>query len=104
MTTTGKRISKEKRIENAMLDCYRELFANSTPKGDFDAMMAEAEKNEFGQLVIPFMDYELEEDKFEEILQKYLNNKDLKFNEYQKRSFRTSIFLGCSPKFKSKSL
>lgn len=104
MTTTGKRISKEKRIENAMLDCYRELFANSTPKGDFDAMMAEAEKNEFGQLVIPFMDYELEEEKFEEILNKYANSKDLKFNEYDKRAFRTAIYLGCSPKTKLKSL
>jgi hypothetical protein len=104
MATTGKKISKAKRIDNAMLDCYRELFANSTPKGDFDAMMAEADKNEFGQLVIPFMDYELEEAKFEEIVQKYMNDKALKLSEYDKRSFSVSIHLGCSPKFKSKSL
>ena len=44
-----KRIPRQKRIENAMLDCYRELFANSTPKGDFDKLMEEAETNEFGQ-------------------------------------------------------
>lgn len=104
MATTGKRIPKKQRIDDAMLDCYRELFTNSTPKGDFDAMMAEADKNEFGQLVIPFMDYELEEAKFEEIIQKYLNDKTLKLTEYEKRSFSVSIYLGCSPKFKSKSL
>jgi len=50
------------------------------------------------------MDYELEEAKFEEIVQKYMNDKALKLSEYDKRSFSVSIHLGCSPKFKSKSL
>ena len=68
MIPTKKRIPREKRIENAMLNCYRELFANSTPKGDFDKLMEEAELNEFGQKVIPFMDYECEAEVLEEIL------------------------------------
>ena len=79
MTTTGKRIPRKKRIENAMLDCYRELFANSTPKGDFDKLMEEASTNEFGQKVIPFMDYEVDEKDFDTILQKYVDDKLLKF-------------------------
>ena len=104
MTTTGKRIPRKKRIENAMLDCYRELFANSTPKGDFDKLMEEASTNEFGQKVIPFMDYEIDEKDFDTILQKYVDDKLLKLSNYEKRGFSISIHLGCSPKFKSKSL
>lgn len=104
MTTTGKRITKKKRIENAMLDCYRELFAKSTPKGDFDKLMEEASTNEFGQKVIPFMDYEIDEKDFDTILQKYIEDKLLKLSKYEKRGFSISIHLGCSPKFKSKSL
>ena len=104
MTTTGKRIPRKKRIENAMLDCYRELFANSTPKGDFDKLMKEASTNEFGQKVIPFMDYEIDEKDFDTILQKYVDDKLLKLSKYEKRGFSISIHLGCSPKFKSKSL
>lgn len=104
MTTTGKRITKKKRIENAMLDCYRDLFANSTPKGDFDKLMEEANTNEFGQKVIPFMDYEIDEKDFDTILQKYIEDKLLKLSKYEKRGFSISIHLGCSPKFKSKSL
>lgn len=104
MTTTGKRIPRKKRIENAMLDCYRELFANSTPKGDFDKLMEEASTNEFGQKVIPFMDYEIDEKDFDTILQKYVDDKLLKLSKYEKRGFSISIHLGCSPKFKSKSL
>ena len=104
MTTTGKRITKKKRIENAMLDCYRDLFANSTPKGDFDKLMEKASTNEFGQKVIPFMDYEIDEKDFDTILQKYIEDKLLKLSKYEKRGFSISIHLGCSPKFKSKSL
>ena len=104
MTTTVKRIPRKKRIENAMLDCYRELFANSTPKGDFDKLMEEASTNEFGQKVIPFMDYEIDEKDFDTILQKYVDDKLLKLSKYEKRRFSISIHLGCSPKFKSKSL
>jgi hypothetical protein len=104
MIPTMKRISRQQRIENAMLNCYRELFANSTPKGDFDKLMEEAEINEFGQKVIPFMDYEIDEEAFEDILQKYIEDKSLKLSKYEKRGFSISIHLGCSPKFKSKSL
>jgi hypothetical protein len=99
-----KRIPRQKRIENAMLDCYRELFANSTPKGDFDKLMEEAETNEFGQKVIPFMDYEIDEEDFETILEKYMNDKSLKLSAHEKRGFSISITLGCSPKFKPKYL
>lgn len=94
----AKRTTKKMRIEDAMLNCYRDLFANSTPKGDFDKLVEEAPLNEFNQKVIPFMDYEIDENIFDEILQKYLDDKSLKLSKYEKRSFSISIHLGCSPK------
>lgn len=104
MATTGKRIPRQKRIENAMMDCYRDLFANSTPKGDFDKLMEEAEINEYGQKVIPFMDYEIDEEDFNKILDKHMTSKDLKLSAYEKRGFSIAITLGCSPKFKPRFL
>lgn len=104
MATTGKRIPRQKRIENAMMDCYRDLFANSTPKGDFDKLMEEAEINEYGQKVIPFMDYEIDQEDFDQILEKYMASKDLKLSAYEKRGFSIAITLGCSPKFKPRFL
>ena len=100
----AKRITRNERISNAMLDCYRELFAKSTPKGDFDKLMEDAELNEFGQKVIPFMDYEIDEEDFETILEKYMNDKSIKLSAHEKRGFSISITLGCSPKFKPKNL
>ena len=52
-----------------MLEIYRRAFAASTPIGDFDKLMSEAEINESGQKTIPFMDYELDDD----IAQKIIN-------------------------------
>jgi hypothetical protein len=50
------------------------------------------------------MDYEIDEKDFDTILQKYVEDKSLKLSKYEKRAFSISIHLGCSPKFKSKSL
>ena len=49
---------KQNKIDDALFDCYRELFANSTPKGDFDQLVEDATVNDRGQKEIPFDDYE----------------------------------------------
>jgi len=88
----------EKRIDDAMMECYRRLFAQSTPTGDFDKMFEEAEINEFHQKVIPFMDYELEESKWDPIFLDII--KEFKIPKRYDGMFRRSILLGCSPKTK----
>lgn len=97
----AKRMTKEQKIDDAILNCYRELFANSTPVGDFDKLMEEAEINDRGQKVIPFMDYEIDQDLFNKIVDKYANQKSLKFTSHYREAFKRTILLGCSPKFKS---
>ena len=85
------------KIELLMMDCYRELFANSNPKGDFDQLVENATINDRGQKEIPFMDYEIEPDKMDEIIAKY-QRKIRRVGE--KQAFKTAILLGCSPKSK----
>ena len=75
---------------------YRELYANSTPKGDWDEMLKNAKINERGQKIINFDDYEIERELFEQILKKHI--KGLRKRTQHEMSF--TIYLGCSPKFK----
>ena len=85
------------KTDKLIMDCYRELFANSEPKADFDELMANATINEHGQKEIPFTDYEIKPDKFNEILDKYKNQIKPK---RKRQMFENTINLGCSPKFK----
>jgi hypothetical protein len=89
---------KSDKIYNVILECYRELFKNSTPVGDFDKLVEEAEINEFGQKIIPFMDYEICESKFYQILDETF--KKHKIKKFYYSQIKTAIELGCSPKCK----
>lgn len=91
---------KNNKIESAILHCYRELYANATPPASFDELLKTAEINEFNQKVIKFLDYEISEELFDDILQDtfklfFITGKD-------KQRFKTEILLGCCPKFKNK--
>ena len=88
---------KNDKITEALYDCYRQLFANSNPKGDFDALVESADVNERGQKEIPFNDYEIDEAIFQQIIQDTL--KKHKVPKSLHRSFSIAIHLGCSPKF-----
>lgn len=90
-----------KKEEKLILDCYRELYENSEPKGDFDKLMETDEVNEFGEKVIPFDDYEIDGSKLKEIVEKYA--KQVKGLKYRKQLFKNIIYLGCSPRTKNKN-
>ena len=87
-----------KKTDEILLTCYQELYANSEPKADFNELMDKASINEFGQKVIDYMAYEIDENLFEEIIQGVF--KKYKLNKHNKELFKRSIYLGCSPKFK----
>ena len=88
---------KQNKIDDALFDCYRELFANSTPKGDFDQLVENATINDRGQKEIPFDDYEISEARFQEIIVDTL--KKHKVPKSLHKSFSVAIHLGCSPRF-----
>ena len=92
-------IGKMKNIDKAIMHCYRELYANATPPASFDELLNSATVNEQGQKVIPFLDYEIDKDVFEEIVADTISVYKIK-RSYLKQSFRFTILMGCSPKFK----
>ena len=89
---------REKQMNDAFHECYVRLFANSTPPGDFNKMLDEAETNRLGQKVIPFMDYEIEQDVMDKIIEDV--SVEFKLKKIDFVPFRNGILLGCSPKTK----
>lgn len=87
-------------LKEHALNCYREMFAASTPSADFDELMANATVNERGQKEIPFMDHVLEQDTFDKILNNFLESKTVKLTKAEKKDFSVTIHLGCSPRTK----
>ena len=87
-----------KNAEKVILECYKELFANSTPSADFEELVANASLNEQGQKVIPFTDYEIEEEVFDKLVNRVLDKH--KVNKLDRTKVMTHLYLGCSPKFK----
>ena len=93
-----KRRTKEQKENDAIMDCYTELFANSNPPADFKELMDNAPLNEMGQKEIDFMSYEIDRDKYDEIVESMI--KKHKFKGYRIQMFKNTIALGCSPAFK----
>ncbi len=81
-----------------MLEIYRELYLNASPSADFDELVANAELDEFGRKDIHFMNYEISQEKQEEIIEKHLKKSKLPL--YTKKAIRIGILWGCSPRTK----
>jgi hypothetical protein len=82
------------------MDCYKELYKESTPSADFDELVKNATINEQGQKMIDFDAYEIDFDKYHEIVEKYI--KKIKLTSYEERGFRFEMFLGCGPRTKTR--
>jgi hypothetical protein len=92
-------ITKEQQI---IWDIYRDLYKESTPNADFDKLVEEAPTNSVGQKDIGFMNYEIPESKFNEILDRHLKGR--RITKLKQRMLRNTVLLGCSPKFKKEEL
>ena len=90
-----------KNINEAVMHCYRELFANSTPPASFDELLKNSTVNEKGDRDIPHENYEIEENKFDEIMTDTIKVYKIK-GSILKQSFKNIILTGCSPKFKKR--
>lgn len=91
---------KERLDFEIMSEMYRRAYAASTPVGDFDAMVQNAPLNELGQKVIPYLNYECEQQVMERIIADVL--KEHKVPKRRHELFKNSFMLGCSPKTKQK--
>lgn len=89
---------KKKEIKNIILDIYRDLYANSEPKADFDELCDNAEIDSEGRKVIDFMAYEIDGELMKDIIDKHCKQNKLK--ERDINSVNVNVYLGCSPKTK----
>ena len=89
---------KETKIQKIIWDIYKELYANSEPKTDFDELVKSAEKNEKGEKIIPFENYFIEQELMDKIIEKHLKNKRL--TKLAKNAIKVNVYLGVSPAFK----
>ena len=83
------------KVQKIIWDIYKELYANSQPKADFDKLVNSAEKNEKGEKIIPFENYFIDQKLMDEIIKKHLKNKRL--TKLTKNSIRVNVYLGVSP-------
>lgn len=93
-----KKLTREQKTEAILHEMYRRAYAASTPVGDFDAMVANAPLNEFGQKVIPYLKYECEQEVLDQIVADVL--KEHKVPKREHMAYRNGFMLGCSPKTK----
>lgn len=98
MTEREHKINEVKKAKH-FYECMKELYANSTPVGDFDKLMETSPLNQHGQIDIPFNDFSIDEELFKEIIEKH--EKKIK-PKWKRREFSAGIYLGCSPKLKAK--
>ena len=90
-----KRRTRHQMLLDAVMDCYRELYKKATPSADFDELVANAPLNERGQKVIDFNAYKLDRFTYEDIVEKHIKRNKLK--NYEAKSFRIEMYLGCGP-------
>jgi len=83
-------------------EMYKLAFAASEPPADFDKLMEEAELNDEGKKVIPYMNHECKREVLEEIFNSTLKKYKIK-NPRVVSAFSFHFWLGCSPKTKADS-
>ena len=95
-------MKKRNKNDQILHEMYTLAFAASEPSADFDKLMEEAELNEEGNKVIPYMDYECKKEVLEEIFDSTLKKYKIK-NPRMVSAFSFHFWLGCSPKTKIES-
>lgn len=89
-------MASDKKLNEIILDIYRELYANCTVPCDFDKLVEEAEIGDDGRKIIPYDEYEIDDDLMQSIVEKKMSAHRLK--KWEKDKVRFNVYLGVSPK------
>jgi hypothetical protein len=88
--------------DKILMEIYKRTYAVATPPADFDVLLANATLDEHNRKVIPYDDYELEEDVALQIINDVM--KEFKVPKWKRQLFINTYRLGCSPKNKQDDL
>lgn len=80
-------------LNDIILECYREVYKQTTPPADIDEIIKSGEGNQERW----FMNYEISEHLYNEIITSVIMKH--KLTKWQKAVIERSCLLGCSPKF-----
>lgn len=86
---------KKKKLTEIAFDIYRELYANSEPKADFDLLLESAEIMLDGRKNIHYENYEIDGELMDDIVERHL--KENKLNPNERQAIKLEIYLGASP-------
>lgn len=90
--------TRKKTLKDIVFDIYRELYANSEPKADFDELLESAEILPDGRKFIRYEDYEIDGKLMDDIVEKHL--KENKLSRKDRGAVKFEVYLGASPKTK----
>lgn len=88
-------MSLNKKEEQLILDCYRELYKKAIPSANFDELVEKATINKRGEKEIQFNNYEIDDTLLHEIIDKHAEKIKIKWRSLR---IKNTILLGCSPK------
>jgi hypothetical protein len=89
---------KHKKIDKMLMECYQKLYKNATPSANFKELFDNALVNEDGKKEIPFWNYFLSRESQDKIIDNILKKYKIS-SEWEKQSFKNTIYLGISPTF-----
>jgi hypothetical protein len=88
----------KKKLGEICFEILRELYQNATPQVDFNVLVQNAQIDEVGRKIIPFDDYEIEEEVMIDIVKKHI--KKNKLTKTEGDVVKCNVYLGPSPKIK----
>lgn len=80
------------KLDEALIECYTRLYAAATPSVKFSDLPIYDKSSTF------YLDHEISEEDFELIVVEIF--KEFKIKKLDRAPFRTTLLLGCAPKFK----
>jgi diphthamide synthase subunit DPH2 len=86
--------------EKIMMEIYKRAYVAATPQADFEQLVANATLDEHNRKIIPYDDYELDDNVAKQIIEDVM--KEFKVPKWKRQSYSMGYWLGCSPKSKIK--
>lgn len=87
---------RKNKLDKILWETYEILYAESTPKADFNELVENAKVNEEGRKEIDFMSYSINGDRYDEIVENQM--KKYKLKPHERNVFKIQAYLGCGPK------
>lgn len=91
------RITRKEKLQNLVMETYRELYANCTVPVSFDELVEKAELDDNGRKIIPYNEYFIDKSLYDTIVERQM--KTMRLTKSEKDAFKFEMYLGCGPSY-----